>query len=215
METLTPAEAPAKRIDLIEFSIGCRHCRETDAKRWQFQFEDEEGDFRLADRADFGVMRMVERMTLDLGHVCPFCNSPQLEIFDLDLNGQPLFDFDQLCRRAVPQGLAVCALKSGEGNGQPFLKLLVEPPGVTQAFLLLALEEMAAQVRERPDYDFAAERNGTFYFCVAGHWAADPAQRWLAGQKYTCRGYSREQALAVIASVSANLQAGVYSAEYE
>lgn len=198
-------------MDLIGFSIGCRNCRETDSKRWQFEFDDEGENF-LAGRGDFGLMRVVERMTLDLGYVCPFCSSPQLEIFDMDLNGQVVFNFDELCRRAVPQGLAVCALKSSEGNGQPSIQLVVEPPDVAQGFLLLALAEMAAQVRERPDYDFAAERNGTFYFCVAGRWDAAESQRWVVGQKYTCRGLSREQALGVIESVSTNLQAGAYSA---
>lgn len=202
-------------MDLIGFSIGCRACRETDGKRWQFEFEDEEGDLPLAGRSDFGVMRVVELMTLNLGHACPFCNSTQLEIFDMDLNGQLLFDFDELCRRAVPPGLAVCALHAGEGNNQPFVKMVMEPPEVAQGFLLLALAEMAAQVRERPDYDFAAERNGTFYFCVAGRWEEDEARGWVVGQKYTCRGLSREQALAVIESVRANLVAGAYSAEYE
>ena len=201
-------------MDLIEFSIGCRSCRETDAKRWQLEFEDKEGDFHLANRGDFGVMRMVELLTLDQGHVCPFCNSPQLEIFDLDVNGQPLFDFDALCRRAASPGMAVCALKTGEGNGQPYLQLVVEPPDTAQGFLQLALAEMAGQVRERPDYDFVAERGGTFYFCVAGRWEKDEAQGFVVSQKYTCRGMSREQVLAVIASVSASLAAGAYSAEY-
>lgn len=195
-------------MDLIGFSIGCRHCRETDGKRWQFEFADEEGGFSLAGRADFGVMRVVELMTLDLGYGCPFCHSPQLEIFDMDLNSQLLFDFDVLCRRAVPQGLAVCALQTSEGNGQPSIQLVVEPPEVARGFLLLALAEMAARVQERPDYDFAAERNGTFYFCVAGRWEEDASQRWLSPQKYTCRGLSREQVLAVIESVSSQLDTG-------
>ncbi|MGI4870926.1 MAG: hypothetical protein ACRYFX_07080 [Janthinobacterium lividum] len=204
-------------MDLIEFSIGCRSCRETDGKRWQFEVEDEDeqGQSLFAGRSDFGVMRVMEMMTLDLGHVCPFCSSPQLEIFDMAVNGQLLFDFDALCRRAVPQGLAVCALTTGEGNGQPFIKMMVEPPDAAQEFLLLALDEMAVRVQERPDYDFVAEQGGIFYFCVAGRWATEEVQRWMAGQKYTCRGYSREQALAVIESVRTNLKAGIYSAEYE
>ena len=200
-------------MDLIEFSIGCRHCRETDGKRWQWQFEDEEGGNFLRGRGDFGLMRVAERLTLDQEYGCPFCGSTQLEFFDMAVNGQLVFDFDALCRRVVPQGLAVCDLHAGEGHGQPFIKMRVEPPDAPHAFLLLALDEMATQVRERPAYDFVAEAGGTFYFCVGGQWATDPAQRWVVGQKYTCRGYSREQALAVIASVQANLQAGAYSAQ--
>lgn len=201
-------------MDLIEFSIGCRHCRETDGKRWQFEFNDEEGGNFLNGRGDFGVMRMVERLTLDQGHVCPFCSSAQLEIFDMAVNGQVLFDFDALCRQSVPQGITVCALHSGEGHGQPFIKLIVEPRDAADGLLQLALAEMATQVRGRPDYDFVAEPGGTFYYCVAGRWEEAEARGWVVSQKYTCRGYSREQALAVIASVSANLQAGAYSAEY-
>ena len=192
-------------MDLIDFSIGCRNCRETDGKRWQFEYEDEEGQLPLAGRADFGVMRVVEMMTLDLGHVCPFCSSPHLEIFDMDLNGQPLFDFDQLCQQVVPQGLAVCALRVHKEVGQPKIQLVMEPPEVRHDFLLLALNEMATRVQERPAYDFAAENNGTFYFCVAGRGDTDAQKRWLSPQKYTCRGLSREEVLAVLQMVSANL----------
>lgn len=200
-------------MDLIEFSIGCRHCRETDGQRWQLQFEDEPRGNFLAGRGDFGVMRVVERMTRDLGHGCPFCHSPQLEIFDMEVNGHLLFDFDELCRRVVPQGLAVCALQTREWATNPAIHLVVEPPNVARGFLQLALAEMATQVRERPDYDFEAEPNGTFYFCVAGCWHEAEAQRWVAGQKYTCRGLSREQVLAIIESVSTSLAAGAYPAE--
>jgi len=195
-------------MDLIGFSIGCRACRETDGQRWQFEYEDEEGQLPLAGRADFGVMRVVEMMTRDLGHVCPFCSSPQLEIFDMDLNGQPLFDFDQLCQRAIPQGLAVCALRVHKEVGQPKIQLVTEPPEIDKGFLVSALDEMAARVRERPAYDFAAEASGSFYFCVGGYWVADAQKRWLSPQKYTCRGLSRKEVLAVIQSVKSNLAAG-------
>jgi len=195
-------------MDLIGFSIGCRACRETDSKLWQFEYEDEEGHLPLAGRSDFGVMRVVEMMTLDLGHVCPACGSRQLEIFDMDLNGQRLFDFDELCKRAIPQGLAVCSLQIDKVAGQPKVQLVVEPPEIDKGFLISALDEMAARVRERPAYDFVAEANGTFYFCVAGRWDADAQKRWLSPQKYTCRSLSREEVLAVIQSVKSNLAAG-------
>ena len=151
-------------MDLPGFSIGCRACRETDDKRWRLQFEDEvkEEDFVLANRSDFGVMRLVERIALDRKHACPFCGSAQLEFFDLAVNDQLLFAFDALCRQAVPQGLTGCV----------------------------------------------------FSYYVADRWEAAEARGWVASQQYTCRGHSRAQALAVIASVSANLQAGAYSAKY-
>ena len=195
-------------MDLIGFSIGCRHCRETDGKRWQFEYEDEERILPLAGRTDFGLMRVVERMTLDLGHVCPFCGSAQLEIFDLDLNGQRVFDFDQLCQRVVPQGLAVCALTIEKVASQPKVQLVVEPPETDLGFLIGALDEMAAQVHERSAYDFAAEASGAFYFCVGGHWESDAAKRWFSPQKYTCRSLTQEEVLATIKVVRANLAAG-------
>ncbi len=195
-------------MDLIGFSIGCRACRETDSKRWQFEYEDEAGQVPLAGRADFGLMRVVEMMTRDLGHVCPFCGSAQLEIFDMDLNGQRVFDFDELCQRAVPQGLAVCALTIEKVASQPKVQLVVEPPDTDLDFLLGALDEMAARVRERPAYDFAAEASGTFYCCVAGRWDGDAQQRWFAPQKYTCRSLTLDEILATIQVVRANLAAG-------
>lgn len=195
-------------MDLIEFSIGCRHCRETDGKRWQFQYQDEEGQLPLAGRADFGLMRMVEVMAQDLGQVCPFCGSAELEIFDMELNGQLVFNFDQMSERVIAQGLAVCALDFSRDISQPGVQLHVGPPAAPHAFLVMALDEMAARVRERPAYDFAAEAGGTFYFCVVGRWDADPQKRWLAPQKYTCRGLSREEVLGIIQSVRGQLGAG-------
>jgi len=195
-------------MDLIGFSIGCRHCRETDGQRWQFEYEDAEGQLPLAGRADFGLMRTVERMTLDLGHVCPFCGSAQLEIFDLDFNGQRVFYFDRLCDQATAQGLAVCALRVSKEAGGPGIQLDVVPPTAAPGFLLAALDEMAARVQERPAYDFAAEDNGTFYFCVAGRWDADAQKRWFSPQKYTCRSLTLDEILATIQVVRANLAAG-------
>ena len=197
-------------MDLIGFSIGCRACRQMDSKRWQFEYVDEEGHLPLAGRSDFGVMRMVELLTLDQGYVCPFCGSAQLEIFDMDLNGQRLFDFDELGKRVVPQGLAVCSLKIDKVVGQQRLQvqMTVEPPEIGYGFLISALDEMAARVRERPAYDFVAEASGAFYFCVAGRWDADAPKRWLAPQKYTCRSLTLEEILATIQVVRVNLEAG-------
>lgn len=194
-------------MDRISFSIGCRNCRETDGERYVYEYDDAENQLPLAGRSEFGVMRVVELMNNDLGVTCPFCQSTHLDVFDVAVNDQMLFDYDQLCRRCNAHGMIVFSLTVDKVAGQLDAHVLANPSTVPTNFLAMALDHMVQLVNERPPYDFTSDANGRGYLCVAGCWAADEQNRLIIPQRYICRGLSREELLFVIQSVKNDITA--------
>ena len=188
-------------MDRISFSLGCRACRETSTQRSAYDYDDDGQGAPLASRSDFGVMRVVEMLNKDLGAQCPFCHSPYLEVFDLAVNAQALFEYEALCQGCDARGLAVLSLTISKVGNRLDTRLLAHPTQVPVGFLLLMLDKVADLVEERPAHDFAPDPTGSFYGCVAGRWDADPQKRLFYPQKYTCRGLTKAEAVFAIRTV--------------
>ena len=146
-------------------------------------------------------MQVVEQLNRELGVQCPFCGATSLEVYELTVNEQPLFDYDVLCRLMPAFDLHVFTLTVDKRGGQFDTHLLVHPPEVPLGLLYLLFDYLAELVENRPAHDFAADPNGRFCACLVGRWGADAAKRAVMPQQYFCRGLSREEVRLVIQSL--------------
>lgn len=73
-------------------------------------------------------MQAVELANEHLGVRCPFCGAASLEVRDLALNGQLLFDYEALCRRCAAAGLAVLTVTVVRAGDQLAVRLASSPP---------------------------------------------------------------------------------------
>ena len=192
-------------MDLIEYSMACRTCRRTDGRRWSYDWDDQDGQLSIKGRTDFGVMQVLEVVMSSQGLACPLCNSSTLEFFDLAVNGERLFDMEQLYQRYGPRGMNLFSVGVKKVASQLEVQLATLPPQVAGGFL--ALEQMTELVGQRPTTDFAADANGSFYCCVSGRWDAQAPRQIMYPQTYLCRGLSREEVFFVLRSVRGTIDA--------
>lgn len=194
-------------MDVLTFCLRCRTCHETNPLPWAYNLDARQDGQPMEDYFDVGLMQVVELLNQQQGVRCPFCGAMELEVLDLALDGQPVFDYADLCQRCDEYGLDVLAVTIEPVAGQLGVHLATHPPQVPTAFALLALDSLVALVAGRPDHDFGPDASERFYGCVAGHWAADVQQQLVLPQRYTCRGLHRDEVLSALRSMRSQLAA--------
>lgn len=192
-------------MDVLAYSLSCRTCRETDGRRRAYDFTGQQAGQPLAALCEVGLVQVLEQLNEQQQVRCPFCGAASLEVVNLTLNEQPIFDYEQVCRRCDEYGLAALSLTVEKTSAEFRTHLTVHPTRVPAGFAHLALDNLAELVAGRPAHDFAPDPTGSFYACTVGYWQPDGPEKLVLPQRFTCRGLTREEVLFVIESMRGRL----------
>ena len=79
----------------VSFFLGCRECHSSDNIEHLYMLMD--GDYeKYLKKTEFEVMTQIEQWREEENKKCDFCGSSNVEIFDVKINGTPLYNYEYL-----------------------------------------------------------------------------------------------------------------------
>ena len=79
----------------ISYNIGCRNCLRADEIRHMYQLIDDDAE-AIQYKTEFEVMTIIERWREEDNHICNFCGSKNVEIFEINIRNKLIYDFEKI-----------------------------------------------------------------------------------------------------------------------
>ncbi|MFM9947493.1 MAG: hypothetical protein ACKV1O_06100 [Saprospiraceae bacterium] len=151
---------------LISYNIGCRNCLQGDGMRHMYSLMDDEID-ELQSKTEFEVMALIENWREQDNHTCDFCDSGNVEILEIEVNDERLYDYEKIVERCQEEGEYMLQINIDKMGAD----INLTPGGsqrFDQNFLKQAFFDIYETIINRPDSQFKLQYNGNMFICVTG-----------------------------------------------
>lgn len=151
---------------LISYNTGCRNCLQSDGMRKIYPLMDGDID-KIQTKTEFQIITEIEKFSEQNNITCDFCSSENVEVFDVEVNENKLYDYDKIVERCQEEDefiLQININKSGTNiTLNPAGSLRFEKNFLKQAFI-----DIRKTIMNRPDNHFKIHENGVMLMCVTG-----------------------------------------------
>lgn len=148
----------------------------------------------LQSKTEFELMTQIEKWREQDNHSCELCASKNVEILEVEVSDQRLYDYDKIverCQEEEEYMLQINIDKRGSninlnpGGSQQF----------EQNFLKKALVDIHKTILNRPNNHFKIHQNGNMFICVTGGTDISENQAYTRIETFRSHGLSKEQIL--------------------
>lgn len=180
---------------LISSLLGCRNCLKTDGMRYMYTLMDGNlNDYQM--KTEFEVMTLIENFRNKNNTVCEFCGSSNVEVYNIEVGNQPLYDFEKVVERYEKKNQSeIERLDELNGNFDDICRKInyinerhifvlsfdVDKYGseinlttnsnvrhVLKSFYKDVIYKIISTINERPIDNFIEQIIGTFSICISG-----------------------------------------------
>lgn len=88
----------------ISYILGCRSCNKSDGIRTSYIVQGENDVEKLKSTREFELVKIIEEWRRDDDKTCLFCNSINVEVYDVEIDGYRLFNFARLKSQLEQRG---------------------------------------------------------------------------------------------------------------
>lgn len=184
-------------MSTIVYNQGCRDCFRHDGMRRSLANFDSSRDFSARDYfTEFEIMEIVENWNYEVEMSCGFCGSNNLEVFDLELDGEKLFDFYKLDK--------YCTLNNSSffiiSIDKELDNIEIEIGGKNKIERILQinfLRKIFETIEFGSDEKFIEQIKGTFFICVSGKKDSMSMDTILI-ERFVSSGFSKQEILQII-----------------
>lgn len=169
----------------IRFKWGCRRCWQSDGVWNIYTFIHKESS-EYKTKTEYDVMVELEKIRKEDGDVCEFCGSSNVSIEDIQINDEPLYDFDRLVQACKETGnyILIFHIDKTESNISTKLGGSSRYP---KDFVLNSFSTITDIVGSRGDDYFASHNKGKFQIIIYGN------QSHLSVERMKYAGITKEE----------------------
>lgn len=150
----------------ISYNTGCRNCLQTTPIR-EFYIIGEGDSKEIQKKSEFELMQMIEVLRREDNHKCQSCESANVEIYNIEVDGFKLYDFERILNDCTVNDILitkVIILKEGDQ-----LKMNLGGSKYSKPrFLKKVGEELLNIVNKKPDSYYNEHEDGNLVFCMTG-----------------------------------------------
>ncbi|MFB6215582.1 MAG: hypothetical protein ABEJ72_01215 [Candidatus Aenigmatarchaeota archaeon] len=137
-----------------------------DSARHTYLIEEKENE-NLKEEPEYKVKRKVEKMLYDDGKKCKSCGSKKLDLFDIEVDGKELYNFDSIVRdcKVSDKNIVIFSIEKEGGKTTPQVR------GADQfgkMFIECALNVAINQVKSISNRKFIPKERGRFLISMTG-----------------------------------------------
>lgn len=148
----------------ISYLIGCRNCFQSDNIRHRYLIDNAvEKDY--INMPEYDAMRLVENWRIEDNHRCDYCNSPNVEVFELMVNEHLLYDYKKLENYCNENSEHMIMIKIIKENSKIDVKI-GESENVPNSFIQFVLCDFIRLIIRRPNNYFSSKENGNLFVCM-------------------------------------------------
>ena len=183
---------------ILKYTPGCRDCLQTDSEH-MFLINDANPEEYL-NYTEFHMMQEVEQWRSDDCLSCSFCNSLNVEVFDIKVDDNLLLNDDRLVHRFETKSEWFLQIKIWKRNGRTKFEI----GGIYEqgkAFSLGVYNRTIELLNHYPDSYFSNKNNGHFYICFSNRPIRDYGIPILRIETLRFAGFSKQNILNEIISL--------------
>jgi hypothetical protein len=151
---------------MLGYNLGCRNCLQSDGIKRITQILDADERNYLS-KTELNLVKMVETWREQEEATCDFCNSTNVEILDIDVNGEPAYDFDRLVQRTNTKGEYMLMFNIDKSLDN----IRLRPGGSPKLefhFAKTAIQTIITFIASLPTSYFKAQARGNFFISLTG-----------------------------------------------
>jgi hypothetical protein len=139
---------------------------------------------------EYEGMNIVEEVRRENDITCQFCNSDNVEVFDISVDNYRLYDYERLADTYSFGELHSFFMINIDKEGNTIELSTGGNLNLRAEFLEEALKKMLIIVRERPIDNFKLHQKGNFLMCVSGGYDFDKNRYIIQVEKFRTVGLS-------------------------
>ncbi|RTY69030.1 MULTISPECIES: hypothetical protein [unclassified Flavobacterium] len=179
-------------MSTIKYVQACRDCFRCDGINRHLTDFERNPKLKLRDYlTEFEIMESIEDWLDDNDIVCDFCESNNLDIIDIELDNQKLYDFNKLDNYCTNNNTSFFILNLSKTVNQIEIKTggkrFIEKILQTNFY-----KKIINTVQTRPNKDFYEQLKGSFFICVSGKKDSMSLDEIII-ESYTTAGLSRQE----------------------
>ncbi len=148
----------------IKYQVGCRQCLNGDGiERLDFYKYGKEKDFMT--KTEYEVMKIVEQNNMQQNICCMFCDSKDLEYYEIKVEDYLLYDFERIGKNCIDKG-EVMLMINIEKNGH---NIKLTPGGtlpIEENNLRKSLRKIVSVINASPYHRFSMKERGSTFICT-------------------------------------------------
>jgi hypothetical protein len=177
-------------ITYVSYLIGCRNCWQSDGIRHLYSLIGEQYlDFK--NKTEFEAMIELERIQKKEIEKCESCGSSNIVIQDIEVNKNPLYNFDHLVQVCKKSGSFMLIVNIDKRGSDISLKRGGSPK-FARSFLGNAVDKIIETIFDSPDDYFSPQKKGNFNICIFGK------DNFVAVQRLRTAGISKQEIFSAI-----------------
>lgn len=150
----------------ITYEIGCRTCNNTDGTKHMYQIQD--GDVKkYLLKPEYETVQLIEKWREEDGHKCQYCGSKSVEVSDIEINNQQVYDFNTLSTLCQMKGVEMFMISIDKDN----YGLELNHGGSNnpdKKFVNKCIKKTLNLIKKEPEQNYKSHNIGSFFICFTG-----------------------------------------------
>lgn len=178
---------------MLTYDVGCRSCGSKDGIL-NSEFDMEKEPSYYLNSTEYNIAEHIARKGRLNNAKCQFCNSNNLEVFDVTANDTPLFSFDRLVEESKNSGgkktFLVIYITKDKFDG---IKIQYGGNKTFKEFFGNHLAEKVSDFFSWTNENlFEAKSDGSFFFCISEN--RDPNSGWeIKTERIKFHGFGKKE----------------------
>jgi hypothetical protein len=151
----------------ISYILGCRSCNQSDGIRTSYLLRGENNVNNLKSSREFELVKIIEGWRKEDDKTCIFCNSKNVEVYDVEVDGYRLYDFERLSQQLEQRAEDLLILHYQKRNNVTSLSTGGNEP-FHRLFLQKSISLIEETVRNSLFNNMEIKSNGHFRVAFSG-----------------------------------------------
>jgi hypothetical protein len=144
------------------------------------------------EKAEYEMVTQIENWRQQQGETCQFCDSHNVEILDVEVNGRALYDYQRLGNECMEKREYMLMFNIDKSGAQIDIRHggSQKPP---TKFVHDAIIDILETMSERPKETYAPQLKGNFFICVTGSYDYASEEYENRIQRFRNAGITKEE----------------------
>lgn len=180
-------------MNTLQFEIGCRDCLKSNGYEYSENINSDIVN-NIFEKTEYQMMKIIEKIYKSKNRFCTFCLGSNLEILEIKIDSNPIYDFDKLVLRCIKNKEYMLMFDVSKIDNE----IYVNPGGNEKFdydFLKSSLENILEIIRTNCSNltKYPQNSNGNFNICVTQN--KSETNNAIRVERFRCHGLKLDEVL--------------------
>lgn len=180
----------------ISSLLGCRNCQQSDGANHVYLLNGgNKQEYQV--KTEFEVMTLIENWRIRDNKTCQFCGSSNVEVYEVEVEDYPLYNFNRLVEKSKSQGEFLFLLNFDKTGSE----ISMRPGGSRNfhsKFLNLAIQMVIETIKNRPEDNFIPQKNGNSFIGISGGFDFFDEKPFAKLERFRSSGLTKKEMLSAL-----------------